>query len=165
MEGMIWNANHMLDMMLDSKTPGVSRALFHNCKGLVLLSVVEAGLIFSGSLGTGVMLTQNNKGEWSAPSALALTGLGFGVLVGAETKDILILLLDDDAVNALAGEHQIVIGGQLCIATGPIGREIGGFKNVSYDDGKNALSYSFSKGLFVGIDLKGAVVGAKSKVN
>ena len=104
MEGMIWNANHLLDLVLDPKTPGVPRVLFRDCKGLVLLSVIEAGFIFSGSVGTGVILTQNDMGEWSAPSALGLTGVGFGVLAGAEVKDILILLVDDHAVNALAGK-------------------------------------------------------------
>jgi len=165
MEGMIWNANHTLDMVLDPKTPGVPRGLFRDCKGLVLLSVVEAGFIFSGSVGTGVILTQNDEGKWSAPSALGLTGVGFGVLVGAEIKDILIILVDDNAVNALAGEHQIKFGSQLGIAAGPIGREMGGDLNFSYNRGDIALSYSFSKGLFLGINLEGAVVGARPKVN
>merc|ERR1712151_426209 len=152
-------------MVLDPKTPGVPRVLFRDCKGLVLLSVVEAGFIFSGSVGTGVILTQNDEGEWSAPSALGLTGVGFGVLAGAEVKDILILLVDDHAVNAMAGEHQIKFGSQLGITAGPIGREIGGDLNFSYDRGDLALSYSFSKGLFMGINLEGAVVGARPKVN
>lgn len=166
MEGMIWNANHTLDTLLTKTgTRGVPRELIHDCKGLVLLSVVEAGLVFSGSVGTGVILTQNDKGEWSAPSALSLTGVGFGVLVGAETKDILIILADEQAVNTMAGERQIKLGGELGITTGPVGEQIGGFKNVSRHSGNHALSYSFSKGLFVGIDLKGAVLGAKSKVN
>merc|ERR1711862_987783 len=84
---------------------------------------------------------------------------------GAEKKDILILLVDDHAVKALAGEHQIKFGSQLRITAGPVGREIGGDLNFSYDRGDLALSYSFSKGLFAGINLEGAVVGARPKVN
>jgi len=74
-------------------------------------------------------------------------------------------LVDDHAVKALAGEHQIKFGSQLGITAGPVGREIGGDLNFSYDRGDLALSYSFSKGLFAGINLEGAVVGARPKVN
>jgi len=165
MEGMIWNANHVLDTALDPKTPGVPRQILAHCKGIVLISVVEVGFIFSGSVGTGVILAQNDDGVWSPPSAVGLTGVGFGLLVGADVKDILILLVDDRAIEALSGEHQIKFGSQLGIAAGPIGREIGGDLHFSLERSDIALSYSFSKGLFVGINLEGAVLGARDKVN
>jgi lipid-binding SYLF domain-containing protein len=53
---MIWNANHVLDQALSPDTPGIPRGMIKNCKGIILLSVVEAGFIFSGNVGTGVII-------------------------------------------------------------------------------------------------------------
>jgi lipid-binding SYLF domain-containing protein len=76
MQGMIWNANHVLDQALDPATNGVPKALFEKCKGLILISVIEAGFIFSGNVGTGLLLAKKKDGAWSAPCAVGLTGIG-----------------------------------------------------------------------------------------
>jgi lipid-binding SYLF domain-containing protein len=77
MEGMVWNANNVLDHALDPKTNGVPRYLFSMCKGVLLISIAEVGLIFKGSVGTGVVMARNHK-RWSAPSAVGLAGIGWG---------------------------------------------------------------------------------------
>ena len=99
MEGMIWNANHVLDSALDPKTNGIPRDLFKQCKGIVLLSVIEAGFCFSGNVGTGVVMARAEDGSWSPPSAVGLAGVGFGFMFGAETKDILILIMDSNTLK------------------------------------------------------------------
>ena len=60
--------------------------MIKNCKGIILLSVVEAGFIFSGNVGTGVIIANKYDGTWSPPSALGLGGIGWGFMVGAEVK-------------------------------------------------------------------------------
>ena len=55
-KGMIWNANHVLDQALSPDTAGIPRGMIKNCKGIILLSVVEAGFIFSSNVGTGVII-------------------------------------------------------------------------------------------------------------
>ena len=99
MEGMIWNANHVLDSAIDPKTNGIPRDLFKQCKGVVLLSVIEAGFCFSGNVGTGVVMARADDGSWSPPSAVGLAGVGFGFMFGAETKDILILIMDSNTLK------------------------------------------------------------------
>jgi lipid-binding SYLF domain-containing protein len=75
MEGMQWNANHVLEKALDPATNGVPRDLFRQAKGLVLISVLEVGFIFSGNVGTGILLAKKEN-DWSAPSAVGLAGIG-----------------------------------------------------------------------------------------
>ena len=104
MEGMIWNANHVLYQALSPDTPvscffdfgqverqmrtkyyyfkryklqGIPRGMIKNCKGIILLSVVEAGFIFSGNVCTGVIIANKYDGTWSPPSALGLGGIGW----------------------------------------------------------------------------------------
>jgi lipid-binding SYLF domain-containing protein len=72
---MIWNANHVLDTALDPKSNGVPKGLFQQeLFGIVLISVVEAGFIFSGNVGTGILLARYDDGKWSPPCAVGLTG-------------------------------------------------------------------------------------------
>uniref|UniRef100_A0A6U6CC08 Ysc84 actin-binding domain-containing protein n=1 Tax=Odontella aurita TaxID=265563 RepID=A0A6U6CC08_9STRA len=161
---MIWNANHVLDCALDPKTNGVPRDLFAQCAGIVLISVVEVGFIFSGNVGTGVIVARNEDGTWSAPSACGLGGIGFGLLFGAEAKDILIII-DDYNLNTFAAGGQIKLGGEMGLTIGPIGREAEGQINVSSKGVGTSFAYSFSRGLFGGIGLEGAILGARAKEN
>lgn len=165
MEGMIWNANHVLDIALSPDTKGIPRDLVKKCKGVVLISVVEAGFMFSGNVGTGVVMAQQDDGTWSAPSALGLAGIGFGFMVGAEVKDIVIIMMDDSSVRAMSGDHQIKVGGQASVTVGPVGREAEVAFNLSTEGVGASFSYTFSKGLFGGIALESAVLGARAKEN
>ena len=74
MAGMIWNANHVLSTALDPKTNGVPRSLFEqDLKGILLISIIEAGFMFTGNVGTGILLARR-QGQWSPPCAVGLGG-------------------------------------------------------------------------------------------
>lgn len=165
MEGMIWNANHVLDQALSPDTPGIPRGMIKNCKGIILLSVVEAGFIFSGNVGTGVVIAHKYDETWSPPSAIGLGGIGWGFMVGAEVKDIVICVMDDTTLDTLSGEHQVKIGGQISATVGPVGREAEAALNLSEKGVGGTYSYTFSKGFFGGISLETAVLNVRSKEN
>lgn len=165
MEGMIWNANHVLDSALDPKTNGIPRDLFKQCKGIVLLSVIEAGFCFSGNVGTGVVMARADDGTWSPPSAVGLAGMGFGFMFGAETKDILILIMDSNTLQAYSGDGIIKFGGQVGITAGPVGREIDASVALGTGGAGGAFAYTFSQGLFGGVALEGAAIGARKGEN
>lgn len=165
MEGMIYNANDVLDSALDPNSKGIPRKLFEMCCGVVLISVVEAGFIFSGNVGTGVVLAKREDGTWSPPSALGLTGIGFGFMVGAEVKDIVVLVMDKHTMAAFSGEGQIKFGGQMSLTLGPVGREADVSLNLSNRGAGGSFSYTFSRGIFGGISLEGAVIGVRAGEN
>ena len=166
MEGMVDNAIRVCNYMLDPKSPGVPRRLLEVCSGVALVNTIEAGFFVSGSGGTGIVLRRDVKtGKWSPPSAIGTGGVGFGLVFGAEMKDIVMVLIDDAAVNALSGEAQVKLGGQMAVAVGPLGREAEGAFNVSNKGVGMTLTYSITKGLFAGVNLEGALVGARSGEN
>lgn len=165
MEGMIWNANHVLDMALDPNSKGIPRDLLEGCKGVALISVVELGFVFSGTGGTGVILARGKDKKWSPPSAIGMGGVGFGALFGAAIKDVLVLLIDDESVQAMAANNQIKLGGEIGVAIGPVGREMEGQFNFSGKGAGMALTYTFSKGLFGGAGVEGAVLRGRGKEN
>ena len=99
--------------------------------------------------------------EWEA--------LASELLFGADIKDVILVLIDDVAVNAMSATNQVKLGGEVGVAIGPVGREMEGSFNVSGKGSGVVLSYTFSKGLFGGVGMEGAFirgrVGEVSGVN
>lgn len=166
MPGMIWNANHVLDLALNPESNGVPKQLFEkDIKGVALMSTIEAGFIFSGNVGTGILLARDENGKWSAPSALGLGGVGWGFIVGASIKDIIVFIFDEGTVSAMAGDTGLKFGGQGELTGGPFGRTAELSLNASNTGLGATCSVAFTKGFFGGISLEGAVVGPRSAVN
>eukprot|EP00567_Pseudictyota_dubia_P015142 CAMPEP_0197437630 /NCGR_PEP_ID=MMETSP1175-20131217/4837_1 /TAXON_ID=1003142 /ORGANISM="Triceratium dubium, Strain CCMP147" /LENGTH=227 /DNA_ID=CAMNT_0042967207 /DNA_START=34 /DNA_END=717 /DNA_ORIENTATION=+ len=165
MEGMIWNANRVLDRALDPNTRGIPRDIFFECRGIVLLSSVEAGFIFSATGGTGVIIAKDKDDKWGPPSAIGTGGIGFGALFGIEMKEIMIILLTDGAVKAFAGDKQVKLGGEVGVAVGPLGREIESSLQASGKGATASLSYTFSDGFFGGAGIEGAVFKGRTGAN
>ena len=70
---------------------------------LQFLTVIKAGIIWSGKIGTGLVIARNRDGSWSAPSAIGTAGMGWGAQIGAECTDFVILLNSHAAVDAFTG--------------------------------------------------------------
>lgn len=104
---------------------------------------------------------------WSAPSAIATGGIGFGAQIGADITDIVLILNSDEAVRAFSRGGNVTVGGNLAVSAGPIGA--GGEAAIAgeYKNGKLApmFSYTRSKGLFAGVSIEGTVLIELSKVN
>ena len=165
MEGMIANANKVLDTCLNPNAKGVPRSLLDGCCGVAMMSVIEAGFLFSGNGGTGVFMGRDKvSGMWSPPSAMTIGGVGFGFVFGADVKDVLILLIDESAVKAFTS-MQLKLGAELGIAVGPVGRELESNFTGGKEGGAVALTYTFSKGLFVGAGLNGCVIKNRNEEN
>lgn len=104
---------------------------------------------------------------WSAPSAIATGGVGFGAQIGADITDIVLILNSDEAVRAFSQGGNVSIGGNLAVSAGPIGA--GGEAAIAgaIRDRKVApmFSYSKSKGAFVGVSIEGTGLVELTKVN
>ena len=116
-------------------------------------------------LGTGLVIAKLPNGTWSPPSAIASIGISWGFLAGADVTDFIIILNTQEAVSAFAGIGNIQIGAGLDVAVGPVGRGVSGGMGISDRTYAPALSYSHSKGLFVGVSLDGSLILTRTDVN
>lgn len=91
--------------------------------------------------------------------------VGWGFIVGASLKDVMIFLFDDATVTSIAGDAGIKFGGQGELTLGPAGRNAELALNLSNKGVGSSIAISFSKGLFGGISIEGAVVAPRSAVN
>jgi len=92
---------------------------------------------------------------WSDPAYFDLKGGSFGLQIGAQSTDFVLLFMNDNGLKGLL-KSKFEMGGDASVAAGPVGREAGASTDLKLD--AEILSYSRSKGLFAGLELKGAVI-------
>lgn len=158
-------ANDVLWEALKPGFHGIPREVAQSATAVALLSVVQAGFLVAGSAGTGILLRKKTDGTWSHPSACGLVGCGYGLLVGASVKHVLVFIHGQDGLNAVTSETGLTVGGQAEATLGPFGRTVELDVNVSNRGAGTSHAVAFSKGAFVGVSVQGAVVGARLAAN
>jgi lipid-binding SYLF domain-containing protein len=120
----------------------------------VFPSVIKAAFGIGGRGGRGVAICRTSAG-WSAPAFLNVGGGSFGVQIGVESTDYIMLFMTPESARSLL-QNNVKLGGNLSVAAGPIGREAGAATDLKLN--AQILTYSRSKGLFAGAALEGAVI-------
>ncbi len=120
----------------------------------VIPDMVKGGFVIGGQHGRGLATCRTSNG-WSAPAPITLSGGTWGAQIGAESADVVLLFMNDGAVQSLLND-KLKLGGEASIAAGPVGREAQAATDVKLNS--EILSYSRTKGLFAGLDLSGAKV-------
>ncbi|CAN0405739.1 unnamed protein product [Ectocarpus sp. 8 AP-2014] len=124
-------------MIQDQSIP---QELLSRAKGLAFLTVIKGGFIVAGRVGTGLVISKTDEGVWSAPSAIATLGMGWGALIGGEITDFVLVLNTDAALEAFSGAGQVSIGAELSVAVGPVGRTGAGNVSVAAEGVAHAYS-------------------------
>ena len=135
-----------------------------NARGIVVLpSVIKGGFLLGGEGGNGVLLAKTDNGSWSSPAFYALGAASFGIQMGLQDTEIILVLRSDEAVTAIL-EHQGKLGADAGLTLGTIGKgvEISTTTNIGVD----ILAFANSKiGLFGGAALEGAVLVRRVDLN
>lgn len=139
-------------------------SILQKAKGLAILTIAKAGFMFVGKIGTGLVVARLADGSWSAPSAIGTLGLGWGLQIGGELVEIVLVLGSEGAVEVFH-KPQANIGAGLDVTVGPFGRAAGAAAALSSNSVNANYSYSHSKGLYAGISLQGSVIVARKDMN
>ena len=144
-----------LDQLINAPDSSIPQTILAKAKCVAVVpDMVKGGFVFGGQHGRG-MVTCRTANGWSAPAPLTMSGGSWGAQIGVEQADVVLLFMNDGAVQSLLND-KLKLGGEAALAAGPIGRDA----QAATDVGLNAqiLSYSRVKGLFAGLDLSGAAV-------
>src|SRR5207253_4404914 len=140
----------------------IPRELLEKAEAVAVFpGLIKAAFIIGGQGGSGVISRREPQG-WSAPVFFHAGGGSIGLQVGASATDLVLLFMNDDALKKLL-EDRFEIGGEASAAAGPVGRTASASTDAQLQAG--ILSYSRSKGLFAGVDIKGVVISADNDDN
>jgi lipid-binding SYLF domain-containing protein len=148
--------------IMNVRDKAIPRELLDQAEAIAIFpDVVKAAFIVGGHGGQGIISRRVRRG-WSAPAFFNLAGGSFGAQIGAQKSDYVLLIMNDDGVKGLLND-KFELGGEVGIAAGPVGRELAASTNPRLDAG--ILSYSRTKGVFIGAALKGAVISPDNDLN
>jgi lipid-binding SYLF domain-containing protein len=130
---------------------------------VVIPDMIRGGFIVGGKHGRGVVSIRDRATDnWSPPAFVALTGGSVGWQIGAESVDLVLLVMNQQGVRRLL-DNQFTLGGDVSATAGPVGRSAGASTDVSL--GSQILAYSRTKGLFAGATLEGVSLRADDDAN
>jgi SH3 domain-containing YSC84-like protein 1 len=153
-------ATTIIERFQDIPEQGIPREVLRDAKGLAIMTVIKAGFIVSGRGGSGVVVARTKKG-WSGPSAIGTGGAGFGLQIGGQVTEFVIVLNTDEAVRAFSQGGNVQLGAGLSVAAGPVGRSV----EAGVLPMAAVYTYSRSQGLFAGVSLEGTVIAARDGLN
>jgi SH3 domain-containing YSC84-like protein 1 len=126
---------------------------------LIVPNLLKAGFILGGSGGSGVLVARDEKtGDWSQPAFYTLGSVTFGLQIGGESAEVIMMIRTQKAMDALF-TTEFKLGGDASVAAGPLG--VGTSSAVTAD----VVSFSKSKGLFAGLNLEGSIVKVSDDSN
>jgi len=120
----------------------------------VVPSLLNAGFVFGGRYGKGVASCRTPKG-WSAPAFFVIGGGSFGLQIGGQATDLVMLIMNKGGMDHLLSS-QFKLGADASAAAGPVGRHASA--DTDWKMRAEVLTYSRSRGLFAGLELSGAVI-------
>jgi lipid-binding SYLF domain-containing protein len=132
---------------------------------VVLPSVLKLAFGVGASYGRGVMTCrggENFRGRWGAPTMMALEGGSFGLQIGGQATDFVLLLMSANSAKAIL-QSKVKLGGDASAAAGPVGRNASAETDVSMR--AEVLSYSRARGLFAGVSLTGSTLRVDNGAN
>jgi SH3 domain-containing YSC84-like protein 1 len=132
---------------------------------IVLPSVLKAAFIVGGSYGRGVMTCRGGVDfteAWGAPTMMALEGGSFGLQIGGQATDFVLLLMNDRAAKGVL-TSKVKLGGDASVAAGPVGRTASAATDATMR--AEILSYSRARGVFAGLSLEGSTLRPDNDAN
>src|ERR1700723_3692614 len=169
--GMAWSADDKdqsdIDKRLDASakvlnevmsTPdkAIPDKVMHDAKCIAVIpSMVKIAIGFGGNHGKGVATCRTESGAWSAPAPITITGGSWGLQLGGQAVDLVMIVTNEQGMQHLLSS-KFKLGADASAAAGPVGRDAAADSDIKMR--AEVLTYSRARGLFAGIDLSGAAL-------
>src|SRR5271169_4587044 len=169
--GMAWSADDKdqsdIDKRLDASTKVLNEIMATPDKAIpdkvmsdarcvaVIPSMLKVAVVVGGSRGKGVATCRTESGVWSAPAPITITGGSWGLQLGGQAVDLVLVVTNDLGMQHLLSSH-FKLGAEASAAAGPVGRDATADTDVKMR--AEVLTYSRARGIFAGIDLTGAAI-------
>lgn len=145
----------VLTEIMDTPDKAIPDKVMSDAKCIAVIpSMVKIAVGFGGNHGKGVATCRTAAG-WSAPAPITIAGGSWGLQLGGQAVDIVMVVTNNDGMQHLLSSR-FKLGADASAAAGPVGRDVAADTDVKMR--AEVLTYSRARGLFAGIDLSGAVL-------
>jgi len=156
-------ATHVLTEIMGVPESSIPEGLMARAHGIAVIPhVVKGALGIGGQWGKGLLSQRREDGTWSSPSYVEIGGGSFGLQIGLQATDMVLVFTDEQGVKGLL-KGKLKLGADASVAAGPVGRKAEIGADILLRSG--VFAYSRSKGLFAGISLDGSVIGIDEDAN
>jgi lipid-binding SYLF domain-containing protein len=151
----IEDAGNVLGDIMSAPDRGVPEEILNSAKCVAIVpSLLKGGFVVGGEYGHGVASCRTESG-WSAPAFFGVKGGSFGLQIGGQAVDLIMLIMNERGMrNLLSSKFEL--GADASVAVGPVGRHAEGA--TDWKMRAEVLTYSRARGIFGGVALKGAVI-------
>ena len=151
----ITRAAAVLDAIMAADDSAIPNAILERAQGIAVFpGTTRAGFGFGGMRGRGVLSARSGD-SWSAPAFLTLTGGSFGLQIGVQRSDIILVIMVPEGLDNLVS-NQFSIGVDAGLAAGPVGRNAAAATDIELS--AQILSYSRARGVFAGVTINGSTI-------
>jgi lipid-binding SYLF domain-containing protein len=164
-QGLVDKARVTFSEFMRDSTYGWLHENVDHAKGVLIFpQILKGGFIWGGSGGTGVFMVRDERtGKWSDPAFYTLGSVTFGLQIGGESAQVVMVAMTKKAVDSLLSSS-FKLGGDVSIALGPLGGGAKASADIPSVTG-DFVSFAKSKGLYAGLNLEGAVIAVRDGLN
>ena len=149
------NAGKVLNEIMGAPDKGIPEEVLDHAKCIAVVPhMIKGGLVFGAEHGRGVATCRTATG-WSAPSFFSITGGSWGLQIGVEGIDLVMIIQNDTGMQHLISSN-FQLGADASAAAGPVGRHASA--DTDWKMNVEMLTYSRAKGAFAGLTLEGAKI-------
>jgi SH3 domain-containing YSC84-like protein 1 len=149
------SAATVLDEIMAAPDKGIPEEIVGSAKCIAIVpSMLKGGFVVGGAYGKGVASCRTDKG-WSAPAFFTVEGGSFGLQIGGQAVDLVMIIMNDAGMQNLL-QSKFKLGADASVAAGPVGRHAEGM--TDWKMRAQVLTYSRARGAFAGLTLNGAAV-------
>src|SRR5512133_1884918 len=149
------NAGRVMSEIMAAPDNGIPEEVLEHAKCVAVVPhMIKGGFVFGAQNGRGVATCRTADG-WSAPAFFSITGGSFGLQIGLEGVDLVMIIQNEKGMQQLLAS-KFQIGADASAAAGPVGRHASAETNWKLET--EILTYSRAKGAFAGLTLNGASV-------
>jgi lipid-binding SYLF domain-containing protein len=143
---------------------GIPQYLLQRAEAIVVIpEMIRGGFVIGAKHGRGIVSVRDHAREvWSPPAFVAMTGGSVGWQIGAQSVDLVLLVMNRRGVDQLLSDR-FTVGGELSVVAGPVGRTANAATDVGLES--QILAYSRARGLFAGATLEGVAIRADDDAN
>src|SRR5664279_808656 len=151
----VQTASTVLSQIMSAPDRAIPDGIMSGAKCIAIVpSMLKASFVFGANYGKGVATCRTEHG-WSAPVFFKVTGGSFGFQAGGQASDLVLIIRTDDGMQHLL-QSKFKLGADASAAAGPVGRDAQAATDLTMR--AQVLTYSRSRGLFLGVSLSGGVI-------